>query len=78
VAVESRNSSHHVATGNLKTGHAGLHRVAAFAELKPLGTRPQPGLRPTRSAVAHSLRSFRASDGRPGPEPQPVSRTIPY
>lgn len=34
------------------------------------GTRPQAGLQPTRSAVANSLRSDRASDGRPGPEPQ--------
>ena len=29
-----------------------------------------PGPRPTLSAVAHSLRSDRASDGRQGPEPQ--------
>jgi hypothetical protein len=28
------------------------------------------GLQPTLSAVAHSLRSNRASDGRQGPEPQ--------
>ena len=31
-------------------------------------------LRPTRSTVAHSLRSIWASDGRPGPAPQVESR----
>jgi hypothetical protein len=37
----------------------------------------RPGLRPTLSPVAHSLRSNRVSDGRQGPEPQALTGPLP-
>jgi len=47
---------------------AGVRTVAASSGFgEPVH---RPGLQPTLSAVAHSLCSNRASDGRQGPEPQ--------
>ncbi len=50
------------------------HYSTGFRQSSGLGEPVRrPGLRPTLSAVAHSLRSNRASDGRQGPEPQTLT-----